>query len=102
MGDEIEITFRLEGVHKSDAKLVEANFRSSRIAVHLRGEALLHGDLPHAIYPDGSTWTLTDGLLQITLAKVAIGKTWCTLLVPYKYGARWLKDHATAIDKLDI
>lgn len=68
-GEDVEITFKKEGLTKADAKQVKVEIKKQKIKVDVKGEILLQGNFPHATDPDCSTWTLSDGILQVTLAK---------------------------------
>lgn len=78
--DEVEITFKKEGLQKSDTKQVKVTFNRMKIKVEIKGESVLQGNFPYPTDPDCSTWTLMDGILQVTLAKDNDGETWDTLL----------------------
>lgn len=77
--DEVEITFKMEGLQKSDAKLVKATFGRSKIKVEAKGTVLLDGQLGGTVDPDECTWTLSDGVLQVTLTK-GNNEPWNSLL----------------------
>eukprot|EP00747_Dinoflagellata_sp_TGD_P214176 gnl/TRDRNA2_/TRDRNA2_87067_c0_seq2.p1 gnl/TRDRNA2_/TRDRNA2_87067_c0~~gnl/TRDRNA2_/TRDRNA2_87067_c0_seq2.p1 ORF type:complete len:382 (-),score=64.75 gnl/TRDRNA2_/TRDRNA2_87067_c0_seq2:276-1421(-) len=78
--EEVEITFKKEGLQKSDAKVVKVDFKRSHVTVNVKGESLLHGSLACAIDPISSTWTLSDGVLQVTMAKAIEEEWWDDLL----------------------
>eukprot|EP00747_Dinoflagellata_sp_TGD_P077241 gnl/TRDRNA2_/TRDRNA2_159501_c0_seq3.p1 gnl/TRDRNA2_/TRDRNA2_159501_c0~~gnl/TRDRNA2_/TRDRNA2_159501_c0_seq3.p1 ORF type:complete len:230 (-),score=12.86 gnl/TRDRNA2_/TRDRNA2_159501_c0_seq3:26-682(-) len=78
--DEIEITFKTKGLQRGDAKLVKVIFYRTSIRVDVKGEVLLEGNLQHAIDTESSTWTISDGDLQVTLAKAKVQETWHSLL----------------------
>lgn len=73
--DEVEITFKREGIQKEDKKFVKVNFARQKLKVELKGELLIDASLFGATQPDESTWTLSDGVLQVTLSK-AEETTW--------------------------
>eukprot|EP00746_Dinoflagellata_sp_MGD_P121975 gnl/MRDRNA2_/MRDRNA2_56991_c0_seq1.p1 gnl/MRDRNA2_/MRDRNA2_56991_c0~~gnl/MRDRNA2_/MRDRNA2_56991_c0_seq1.p1 ORF type:complete len:311 (-),score=49.67 gnl/MRDRNA2_/MRDRNA2_56991_c0_seq1:55-987(-) len=76
---EMEVTFK-QGLKSSDAQLVKTTFGSTNVKVDLKGEVLLQGRLLHLIDPDDSTWTISDGVLQLTLMKKTPGENWEFLL----------------------
>mmetsp|Transcript_7373 Transcript_7373/g.16830 ORF Transcript_7373/g.16830 Transcript_7373/m.16830 type:complete len:305 (-) Transcript_7373:257-1171(-) len=68
--DEVEITFKKEGLQKGDKRLVKVAFARQRLKVVVRDEVLFDAALSEPTHPDESTWTLSDGVLQVNLAKV--------------------------------
>merc|ERR1719414_927769 len=68
--DEVEITFKKEGIQKGDKKLVKVVFARQRLKVTVKDEVLFDAALSEQTHPDESTWTLSDGVLQVNLAKV--------------------------------
>lgn len=89
-GDEVEITFKSppegepEGngrvvLRKEDKKLVKVSFSRGAIKVVAKGETLLDAPLCQPCQPDECTWTLSDGVLQLTVAKASDGQ-WKSLL----------------------
>jgi len=76
--DEVEITFKREGIQKEDKKSVKVNFGRQKLKVELEGELLIDASLFGTTQPDESTWTLSDGVLQVTLSK-AEETTWSKL-----------------------
>lgn len=78
--DEVEITFKGGSLQKCDMKLMEIILNPKDIKVDVKGKVLLQGNLEHAIIPDLSAWTLSDGVLQVTLAKHCEDKAWDKLM----------------------
>merc|ERR1712048_194601 len=68
--DEVEITFKKEGLQKGDKKLVKVAFARQRLKVDCKGEVLFDAALGGLTQPDESTWTLSDGVLEVILSKV--------------------------------
>lgn len=77
--EEVEVTFKKEGLEKGDKKAVKVKFLRQHLCVEVKGEALFDGELYGATTPEDSTWTLSDGVLQVTLCK-AETETWPRLL----------------------
>eukprot|EP00928_Gymnodinium_smaydae_P053339 TRINITY_DN37350_c0_g1_i1.p1 TRINITY_DN37350_c0_g1~~TRINITY_DN37350_c0_g1_i1.p1 ORF type:complete len:303 (+),score=83.16 TRINITY_DN37350_c0_g1_i1:68-976(+) len=77
--DEVEITFKKEGLSKGDKKAVRVNFARTHLKVEAKGETLIDADLHAATRPDESTWTLSDGVLQVVVSKV-VEESWPALL----------------------
>ena len=77
--DEVEITFKKDGLQKSDAKQVNVVFQRQKLKVVVKGETLLDAALFAATQADECTWTLSDGVLQVTLTK-AEDVSWDRLL----------------------
>jgi len=77
--EEVEVTFKKEGLQKGDKKLVKVAFARQRLKVEVKGEVLLDAALFAPTHPDESTWTLSDGVLQVNVAK-AEGSSWATLV----------------------
>jgi hypothetical protein len=77
--DEVEVTFKKEGISKADKAGVKVAFGRQKLKVEFKGEVLLDGSLCSTIHPDECTWTLSDGILQVTLSK-ATESSWPTLL----------------------
>lgn len=69
LDDEIELTFKKDGLKKGQKKVVKVQFQKNHLRVEALGDVLIDADLFAPIYPDESTWTLSDGILQVTLAK---------------------------------
>mmetsp|Transcript_4457 Transcript_4457/g.9035 ORF Transcript_4457/g.9035 Transcript_4457/m.9035 type:complete len:305 (-) Transcript_4457:165-1079(-) len=67
--EEIEVTFKKEGLQKGDKKLVKVAFGRQRLKVEVKGEVLIDSALFSHTNTDESTWTLSDGILQVSLAK---------------------------------
>jgi hypothetical protein len=67
--DEVEVTFKKEGLLKGDKKLVKVAFSKKHLLVTAKGEVLIDADLFGPTHPDESTWTLSDGVLQVMLGK---------------------------------
>lgn len=67
--DEVELTFKASGLMKGDKKLVKVKFQKQHLFVEVKGEVLLDADLHGPTHPDESTWTLSDGVLQVMVAK---------------------------------
>lgn len=76
--DEIEITFKKEGISKADKGAVKVAFSRQKLKVEFKGEVLLDGALYGTTHPDESTWTLSDGVLQVNVAKAG-DNSWPTL-----------------------
>jgi len=77
--DEVEITFKKEGLQKGDKKLVKVAFSRQKLKVEAKGEVLIDAQLCQATQPDEATWTLSDSVLQVTLSK-ADAESWPSLL----------------------
>jgi hypothetical protein len=77
--DEVEITFKKEGLLKGEKKLVKVQYARKHLRVEAKGEVLIDADLYGPTHPDESTWTLSDGVLQVMLSK-ANDDSWPTLL----------------------
>lgn len=77
--EEVEVTFKKEGLQRGDKKLVRVAFARQRVTVDVKGEVLLDAELCGRTHPDESTWTLSDGVLQLSLAK-ADAESWPRLL----------------------
>lgn len=77
--DEVEITFKAEGLQKGDKKLVKVVSARQRLKVEIRGETYFDHALHGPTDVDVNTWTLSDGVLQVTLAK-ASDESWPQLL----------------------
>merc|ERR1739841_211565 len=73
--EEVEVTFKQEGVGKSDKAHVKVTFGRQKLKVMLKGETLIDGGLGGVVDPDECTWTLSDGTVQVTLMK-ASEDTW--------------------------
>jgi len=78
--EEVEVTFKKEGLQKGDKKNVKVAFSSKRLKVEIKGEVIIDSALDGATTPDENTWTLSDGVLQVTLSKAEEGETWTELL----------------------
>jgi len=76
--DEVEITFKKEGLLKGDKKQVKVTFSRAHLLVEAKGESLIDADLQGPTHPDESTWTLSDGVLQVMLSK-ANDDSWTSL-----------------------
>eukprot|EP00929_Paragymnodinium_shiwhaense_P003707 TRINITY_DN10430_c0_g1_i1.p1 TRINITY_DN10430_c0_g1~~TRINITY_DN10430_c0_g1_i1.p1 ORF type:complete len:306 (-),score=107.20 TRINITY_DN10430_c0_g1_i1:306-1223(-) len=77
--DEVEVTFKKEGLLKGDKKEVKVVFQKKHLRVEAKGETLIDADLFGPTHPDESTWTLSDGVLQVMLSK-SNDDTWDSLL----------------------
>lgn len=77
--EEVEVTFKKEGLQKGDKKLVKVAFSRQRLKVEVKGEVLIDAALFSQTNADESTWTLSDGILQVTLAKTD-SDNWMDLL----------------------
>jgi len=77
--DEVEITFKKDGISKSDKSAVKVSFARQKLKVEVKGEVLLDGSLYSTTHADESTWTLSDGVLQVNLSKATDG-SWPSLL----------------------
>lgn len=100
--DEIEITFKREGLQKSDAKLVKVEFSPTRIKVDVKGEILMDGSLRHTIDSSGSAWTISDGILQVTLTKAKVDETWMELFNKPTETDKQEARHRSEIDPIDL
>jgi len=67
--EEVEITFKKEGLQKGDKKAVKVVFARERLKVEAKGEILIDSKLHAPTDVDEATWTLSDGELQVTLSK---------------------------------
>jgi len=76
--EEVEITFKRDDFlgHK---KLVKVVFSRSHLKATFKEETLIDADLNGTTHADECTWTLSDGVLQVTLAK-AENLSWPKLL----------------------
>eukprot|EP00440_Ansanella_granifera_P065397 gb/GFBE01070928.1/.p1 GENE.gb/GFBE01070928.1/~~gb/GFBE01070928.1/.p1 ORF type:complete len:305 (+),score=84.59 gb/GFBE01070928.1/:1-915(+) len=77
--DEVEVTLKKEGLQKGDKKLVKVVFSRQRLKVEVKGEVVIDSALAGTTNADECTWTLSDGVVQLTLAK-ANEETWPELL----------------------
>eukprot|EP00746_Dinoflagellata_sp_MGD_P144531 gnl/MRDRNA2_/MRDRNA2_77247_c0_seq1.p1 gnl/MRDRNA2_/MRDRNA2_77247_c0~~gnl/MRDRNA2_/MRDRNA2_77247_c0_seq1.p1 ORF type:complete len:365 (+),score=74.13 gnl/MRDRNA2_/MRDRNA2_77247_c0_seq1:74-1168(+) len=77
---DVEITFNKTGLLRSEKKLVNVKFHRTMIKVDVKSDILLHAALSHAIDVDSSTWTISDGMLQVSLAKAKEREMWIFLL----------------------
>mmetsp|Transcript_120853 Transcript_120853/g.376386 ORF Transcript_120853/g.376386 Transcript_120853/m.376386 type:complete len:305 (-) Transcript_120853:240-1154(-) len=77
--EEVEVTFKKEGLQKGDKKLVKVVFARQRLKVEVKGEVLIDSALFSQTNTDESTWTLSDGVLQVSLAKTD-SDNWMDLL----------------------
>jgi len=77
--DEVELTFKKDGLQKGDKKAVKVSFTRQRLKVEVKGETLIDAALHAATVPDEALWTLSDGVLQVTLTK-AEAEQWPRLL----------------------
>mmetsp|Transcript_20434 Transcript_20434/g.61586 ORF Transcript_20434/g.61586 Transcript_20434/m.61586 type:complete len:305 (+) Transcript_20434:133-1047(+) len=77
--EEVEVTFKKEGLQKGDKKLVKVAFARQRLKVEVKGEVLIDSALFSQTNTDESTWTLSDGILQVSLAKTD-SDNWMDLL----------------------
>lgn len=77
--DEVEVTFKKEGISKGDKGGVKVTFGRQKLKVEFKGEVLLEGGLYGTTHPDECTWTLSDGVLQVNLSKAG-DVSWPTLL----------------------
>jgi len=77
--DEVEITFKAEGLQKGDKKLVKVVSARQRLKVEIRGEIYFDNALHGPTDADVNTWTLSDGVLQVTLSKSS-DESWPQLL----------------------
>lgn len=77
--EEVEVTFKVQGLQKGDKKLVKVAFSRQKLKVEVKGEVLIDAALFSQTVADENTWTLSDGVLQVTLAKTD-GDNWMDLL----------------------
>jgi len=77
--DEVEITFKKDGLQKGDKKAVKFTSTRQRLKVEVKGDTLIDEELFAATVPDEALWTLSDGVLQVTLTK-ADADQWPRLL----------------------
>ncbi|CAE8643396.1 unnamed protein product [Polarella glacialis] len=77
--EEVEVTFKKEGLEKGDKKLVKVVFGRQKLKVEIKGEVVIDAVLAGTTTTDECLWTLSDGVLQVTLSK-ADESTWNTLL----------------------
>lgn len=80
--DEVEVTFKVE-LQKGDVKLVKVTFARQRLKVVVKGETLIDEGLYGPTHADESTWTLSEGVLQVNLAKAGEDE-WPELVVKGK------------------
>lgn len=78
-GEDVEITFKKEGLQAGDKKLVKVVFGRQKLKVEAKGEVLIDSALAGQVEVDDCTWTLSDGVLQVTMAK-ANEETWSNLV----------------------
>jgi len=76
--DEVEVTFKQDGLQKGDKKVVKVVFARQRLKVEVKGEVLIDSALCGQTQTDECTWTLSEGVLQVTLSK-ANAENWSTL-----------------------
>lgn len=76
--DEVEVTFKCE-LQKSEKKLVKVTFKRQQLKVEVKGEVVIDAQLFMPCTVDECTWTLSDGVLQVNLAK-AEEENWQALL----------------------
>merc|ERR1719373_1156848 len=67
--EEVEVTFKKEGLQKGDKKAVKVVFARERLKVEAKGDVLIDSKLHAPTNVDECTWTPSDGELQVTLAK---------------------------------
>lgn len=79
--EEVEITFKKDGLVKGDKKSVKVVFARERLKVEAKGEVLIDCKLSAPTDVDENTWTLHDGELQVTLTKGS-PETWPMLTQP--------------------
>jgi len=72
-GDEVEITFKKDGLVKGDKKAVKVTFGRQKLKVEAKGDVLIDEELYASTDCDEATWTLSDGVLQVTLTKEEAG-----------------------------
>lgn len=77
--EDVEITFKKAGLVKGDKQFVKVTFARQKLKVQFKHEALFDSALCEPTNADESTWTLSDGVLQVTLAK-ADTASWHTLV----------------------
>jgi len=77
--DEVEVTFKQEGLQKGDKKYVKVAFGRKRLKVSVKDQVIIDSPLAGNTTEDECTWTLSDGILQVTLVKED-GDTWSELL----------------------
>ena len=92
--DEVEITFWKSVLPTPEANQIHVAFGVVDLRVDVAGQIFLEVDLFDAIQPGSSTWTLSEGVLQLTLCKQNSGAwlhayavrgtslTWCCCLQP--------------------
>merc|ERR1719498_1516840 len=73
VGDDIEITFKRTDLSKADKASVKVNFARQHLKAVVKGDVLIDAELAGQIVPDDSTWTLSDGVLQLTMEKANSG-----------------------------
>ena len=76
--DELELCFRNPALAGIGACAVKVNFARERLRVWFQGNIVLVAPLRAPVQADECTWTLGDGILQLTLLKAKAG-TWCHL-----------------------
>ncbi|CAJ1394501.1 unnamed protein product [Effrenium voratum] len=77
--DEVEVTFKKDDLQKGDKRYVKVAFGRKRLKVEVKDQVIIDSPLAGNTTADECTWTLSDGVLQVTLAK-ADGETWPHLL----------------------
>jgi len=77
--EEVEVTFKKEGLQKGDKTVVKVVFARERLKVEAKGDVLIDSRLHAPTNVDECTWTLSDGELQVTLAK-AEATSWTELI----------------------
>jgi len=59
--DEVEVTFKKEGISKADKSGVKVTFGRQKLKVEFKGEVLLDASLFGCVQADECLWTLSDG-----------------------------------------
>ena len=67
---EEEVEIRVPVPAGTKAKGCKVKFDMASMSVSVAGEALLDGKLGGPVDVDESTWTISDGMLELTLAKL--------------------------------
>merc|ERR1711862_484840 len=77
--EDVEVTLKKDGITKADKKEVKITFTRQKLKLEVKGEKIIDGTLWSQIDPDECTWTLSDGVLQVTMMK-ASEESWVDLL----------------------
>lgn len=74
--DDVEVTFKYGFLKKEDSRDVKIEFGKQRLKITLRGDKIIDTDLFGEVMPKDCMWTLSDGVLVVTLSKSSPGEMW--------------------------